>query len=150
MQRTGRKGHPMYRVVVQDSHRQPTSGRVVASLGSYNPHTKETTLNKEKAATFLKNGAQPSDRVIKLLQNEKVELPSWVKVTSDKKQKTIKNTKKLRRNQPKEQTEEAVEVPVAEAPAEETTEAPTKEVAAEVSAEPSEEKVAETEEETKA
>ncbi len=116
MQRTGRKGHPMYRVVVQDSHRQPTSGRVVANLGSYNPHTKETTLDKEQAATFLKNGAQPSDRVVKLLQNEKVELPSWVKVTSDKKQKSIKNTEKLRRNQPKE---EVVAAPVAEAPAEE-------------------------------
>ena len=127
MQRTGRKGHPMYRVIVQDSHRQPTSGRVVANLGSYNPHTKETTLDKEQAATFLKNGAQPSDRVVKLLQNEKVELPDWVKVTSDKKQKTIKNTEKLRRNQPKE---EKVEEPVAE-----VTEAPAEEVVADVPAE---------------
>jgi len=123
MQRTGRKGHPMYRVVVQDSHRQPTSGRVVANLGSYNPHTKETTLDKEQAATFLKNGAQPSDRVVKLLQNQKVELPSWVKVTSDKKQKSIKNTEKLRRNQPKA---EVVEEPAVEAPAEEVAaDAPT-------------------------
>ena len=122
MQRTGRKGHAMYRVVVQDSHRQPTSGRVVANLGSFNPHTKETTLDKEQAATFLKNGAQPSDRVVKLLQNEKVELPSWVKVTSDKKQKSVKNTEKLRRNQPKEEVvaEAPAEEVVAEAPAEET------------------------------
>ena len=74
MQRTGRKGHAMYRVIVQDSHRQPTSGKVVAILGSYDPHTKESTLDKEKAATFLKNGAQPSDRVVKLLQAEKVAL----------------------------------------------------------------------------
>lgn len=103
MQRTGRKGYPMYRVIVQESHRQPTSGKVVANLGSYNPHTKESTLNKEKAATFLKNGAQPSDRVVKLLQAEKVELPAWVKVTSDKKQKSIKTPEKLRRNQPKEE-----------------------------------------------
>nr|HMS31638.1 30S ribosomal protein S16 [Candidatus Saccharibacteria bacterium] len=72
MQRTGRKGYPMYRVIVQEAHRQPTSGRVVANLGSYNPHTKETTLNTEKAAAFLKNGAQPSDRVVKLLQAQKV------------------------------------------------------------------------------
>jgi small subunit ribosomal protein S16 len=97
MQRTGRKGYPMYRVIVQEAHRQPTSGRVVANLGSYNPHTKETTLNTEKAAAFLKNGAQPSDRVVKLLQAQKVTLPAWVKVTSDKKQKTIKNAEKLRR-----------------------------------------------------
>lgn len=115
MQRTGRKGYPTYRVIVQEAHRQPTSGKVVANLGSYNPHTKTSTLDKEKAATFLKNGAQPSDRVVKLLQAEKVALPDWVKVTSDKKQKTIKNAEKLRRNQPKG-TAEAT--PVAEAPVE--------------------------------
>lgn len=130
MQRTGRKGYPMYRVVVQDSHRQPTSGRVVANLGSYNPHTKESTLDKEKATTFLKNGAQPSDRVVKLLQAEKVALPEWVKVPSDKKQKALKNAEKLRRNQPKEEVpaaeaEEVVEATAEEAApeAEETTEA---------------------------
>ena len=132
MQRTGRKGYPTYRVVVQESHRQPTSGKVVANLGSYNPHTKESTLDKEKAATFLKNGAQPSDRVVKLLQAEKVALPSWVNVTSDKKQKAIKNAEKLRKNQPKKEApaeepvvEAEAEAPeeVAEAPAEETTEA---------------------------
>lgn len=127
MQRTGRKGHPMYRVVVQDSHRQPTSGKVVANLGSYNPHTKESTLDKEKAATYLKNGAQPSDRVVKLLQAEKVALPAWVNVPSDKKQKAIKNAEKLRRNRPAEEVAEVA--PVAEAEAE--AEAPAEEPAAE-------------------
>ena len=117
MQRTGRKGHAMYRVIVQESHRQPTSGRVVANLGSYDPHTKESTLDTKAAAEFLKNGAQPSDRVVRLLQVEKVALPSWVKVTSDKKQKTIKAPTKLRKNQPKE--EAAPEEPKIEAPAEE-------------------------------
>lgn len=136
MQRTGRKGHPMYRVIVQDSHRQPTSGRVVANLGSYNPHTKETTLDKEQAATFLKNGAQPSDRVVKLLQAEKVELPKWVKVTSDKKQKAIKNVEKLRRNRPEEEkvdataTEEVSESAEAEAPVVEEAERNTEQIAA--------------------
>lgn len=126
MQRTGRKGYPMYRVIVQEAHRQPTSGKVVANLGSYNPHTKESTLDKEKAATFLKNGAQPSDRVVKLLQTEKVALPEWVKLPASDKQKSIKNAEKLRKNQPKEEApadEPAAEVeekPVEEAaPAEE-------------------------------
>ncbi len=143
MQRTGRKGYPMYRVIVQEAHRQPTSGRVVANLGSYNPHTKETTLDTEKAAAFLKNGAQPSDRVVKLLQAQKVSLPTWVKVTSDNKQKTIKNAEKLRRHRPEEETPVEVEAPVgavesteqvAEAPAEEVTEV------AEATEEPAEEK----------
>jgi len=123
MQRTGRKGHPMYRVIVQDSHRQPTSGRIVANLGSYNPHTKETTLDKEQAAVFLKNGAQPSDRVVHLLRKEKVALPEWVKVTSVKKQKSIKNVEKLRRNQPAEEKETPVVAEV-EAPAADIVEAP--------------------------
>ena len=120
MQRTGRKGHPMYRVIVQEAHRQPTSGRVVAILGSYNPHTKESTLDKEKTAQYLTNGAQPSDRVVKLLQAEKVALPAWVKLPANDKQKTIKNQEKLRRNRPAEPvadeaaTEESTPAEVAE------------------------------------
>lgn len=42
MQRVGRKGHPEYRVVVQDARLTPSSGRVVARVGHYNPHTKST------------------------------------------------------------------------------------------------------------
>lgn len=125
MQRTGRKGYPMYRVIVQEAHRQPTSGKVVANLGSYNPHTKESTLDKEKVATFLKNGAQPSDRVVKLLQAEKVNLPAWVKVPTADKEKTIKNAEKLRRNQPKDEVAETtLEEKEATTPAEEVAEAP--------------------------
>ena len=139
MQRTGRKGYPMYRVVVQEAHRQPTSGKVVANLGSYNPHTKESTLNKEKAATYLKNGAQPSDRVVKLLQAEKVALPSWVNIPSDKKQKSIKNTEKLRRNRPQEEVAEEPAEPAAEAPAEA---AAAEESVAEAAAEQTEEQAA--------
>lgn len=130
MQRTGRKGYPTYRVIVQEAHRQPTSGRVVASIGSYNPHTKESTLDKEKAEYYLKNGAQPSDRVVKLLQAEKVALPAWVSAADTTKQKSIKNAEKLRKNRPAE--EAAPEEPVAEeAPAAEVDAAPAEEAAAE-------------------
>lgn len=128
MQRTGRKGHAQFRVVVQDSRRTPTSGRVVALLGNYNPHNKETNLDKEKAAFYLEHGAQPSERVVRLLQAEGVKLPKWVK-TAGKKEGKIRNPEKLRRNQPDEPaTEEApaeepaVEEPAAEAPDEETAE----------------------------
>lgn len=111
MQRTGRKGHAMFRVVVQDSRLTPTSGKVVASLGSYDPHAKTTTLNKEQAVKFLTNGAQPSDRVVRLFQAEGIELPKWVKLPTQKAGK-IRNAEKLRRNQPKE--EAPVEEPAAE------------------------------------
>jgi small subunit ribosomal protein S16 len=117
MQRTGRKGHAQFRVVVQDSRVTPTSGRVVAGLGSYNPHTKQVILDKEKAAFYLGNGAQPSDRVALLLQKEGVALPSWVKLPT-KKEATIKNSDKLRKNRPAEEVAEEA-APEAEAPVEE-------------------------------
>ena len=130
MQRVGRTGHPEFRVVVQDSRLSPTSGRIVARLGHVNPHTKATTIDKEKTEQYLNNGAQPSPRVVRMLQAEKIKLPIWV-VTSDKKKKrTIKNTDKLRRNRPAEEKveepkEEVVaESKVEESKVEETTEAP--------------------------
>jgi small subunit ribosomal protein S16 len=93
---------------------------VVASLGHYNPHSKETVINKEKTQFYLDNGAQPSERVVLLLKSEGVKLPKWVEVPA-KQEGKIRNPEKLRRNQPKE------EAPVEEAPteevAEETTEA---------------------------
>ena len=63
MQRNGRSHYPVYRIVVQESQRHPLSGRVVAQLGHYNPHTKETVLDQEKIAFYLEHGAQPSSRV---------------------------------------------------------------------------------------
>jgi small subunit ribosomal protein S16 len=117
MQRTGRKGHAMFRVVVQESRLTPTSGKVVATLGSYDPHAKVITLDKEKAATYLSNGAQPSDRVVRLLQSEGVKLPDWVK-TAESKTGKIRNPEKLRKNQPKEEAPVAEEAEKAEAEAE--------------------------------
>jgi len=58
LQRLGRKGYPVYRVAVQESRRHPSSGRVVAYVGSYNPHTKDTKIDHEKVTTYLSNGAQ--------------------------------------------------------------------------------------------
>lgn len=114
MQRTGRKGHAMFRLVVQESRLTPTSGKVVVTLGSYDPHAKVATIDKEKAAFYLGNGAQPSDRAARLLQTEGVELPSWVKISSEKK-RTIRNADKLRKNQPKEEAAESADEAVTEA-----------------------------------
>lgn len=113
MQRTGRSGNAMFRVVVQDARQTPTSGKVVALLGSYNPHAKTLSVDKEKAAFYLENGAQPSERAARLLQAEGVKLPKWV-VLSDSKQGKLKSPEKLRRNRPAEVAEEAP-APVAEA-----------------------------------
>ncbi len=99
LQRTGRKSLAMFRVVVQDSRRTPTSGNIVAQLGTYNPHTKELVLDEEKAKNYLKNGAQPSPRVISLLKSKKIKIPTWVKENKPSDSKT-RHPEKLRRNNP--------------------------------------------------
>ena len=108
LQRVGRKGYPVYRVAVQEAQRHPSSGRVVAYVGTYNPHTKEATVQKEAVQKYLDNGAQPTPRVVKLLADAGVKLPSWVKTPANNKQKTIRNAEKLRKNQPKEEVVEEV------------------------------------------
>ena len=111
LQRLGRKGYPVYRLAVQEAHRHPSSGRVVAYVGSYNPHTKEVNIQVGLAQKYLDNGAQPTPRVVKLLKEAGVKLPKWVKKPVADKKKSIRNPEKLRKNQPKE-----------EAPVEEATE----------------------------
>ena len=111
LQRVGRKGYPVYRLAVQEAQRHPSSGRVIAYVGTYNPHTKDANVQVELAQKYLDNGAQPTPRVVKLLAAAGVKLPTWVKQADDSKKKVIKNSEKLRKNQPKEE--------VAEAPAEE-------------------------------
>ena len=112
MQRNGRTHLPVYRIIVQESQRHPLSGRVVAEAGSYNPETKNLTLDKERVEFYLKNGAQPSSRVAFIFEKNGVKLPSWYKKAPAKNVKA-KHADKLRKNQPKEAP--------AETPAEETT-----------------------------
>ena len=122
LQRIGRAGYPVYRVAVQESQRHPSSGRVVAYVGSYNPHTKEVKIQNEVAQKYLDNGAQPTPRVVKLLKDAGVKLPKWVKEYDASQKGAIKNQEKLRKNQTPEPVEEApAEEPAAEveAPAEE-------------------------------
>ena len=115
LQRLGRKGLPVYRLAVQEAQRHPSSGRVVAYVGSYNPHTKEANVQVAEAQKYLDNGAQPTPRVVKLLKDAGVKLPKWVKEPASDKQKSIRNAEKLRKNQPKEEA-------AAEAPTEESAE----------------------------
>lgn len=145
LQRLGRKGYPVYRVAVQEAQRHPSSGRVVAYVGTYNPHTKEVNLQKETAQKYLDNGAQPTPRVVKLLKAEGVKLPKWVKEPVADKQKSIKNVEKLRKNRPAEDVEEVAEVPAeapVETPAEVTVEESAEEAAPAAEEAPAEEVVA--------
>ncbi|MEG1751543.1 MAG: 30S ribosomal protein S16 [Clostridia bacterium] len=66
--RMGDKKSPFYRVIVADS-RSPRDGKFVEIIGTYNPLTKpaEIKINNEKAITWLKNGATPTDTAKALL-----------------------------------------------------------------------------------
>ena len=58
-----------YRVVVADS-RYPRDGRFIEELGHYNPTTNpaDIKIDIEKAQTWIKNGAQPTETVKSLLK----------------------------------------------------------------------------------
>ncbi|MDR1969955.1 MAG: 30S ribosomal protein S16 [Candidatus Nomurabacteria bacterium] len=109
LQRRGRKGYSVYRVIIQEAKRHPSSGRVVAQVGIYNPHTKQYQLDKEKIEIYLKNGAQPTPRVVKLLQAEKINLPKWVEPLKTDKAGKTRVPDKLRKNQPAEKKVEGID-----------------------------------------
>ncbi len=69
LMRMGKKKQPTYRVVAADA-RSPRDGRFIEIVGTYNPRTEpsEITIDNAKAVRWLRNGAQPSDRVVKLLK----------------------------------------------------------------------------------
>jgi small subunit ribosomal protein S16 len=68
--RFGAKKKPSYRVVVIDKERARNS-RSVEVVGIYNPVSQPqvVTLKHERIEYWLKNGAQPSERVGRLLKN---------------------------------------------------------------------------------
>lgn len=69
LKRIGAKKAPFYRVVVADS-RYPRNGRFIDEIGYYNPLTSpaEIKIDMEKANTWIKNGAQPTETVKALLK----------------------------------------------------------------------------------
>jgi len=73
LRRVGKKKAPSYRIVVADS-RAPRDGAFVEVIGTYDPLTEPSTvrLDADKARDWLRKGAQPSDTVVRLLQNQGV------------------------------------------------------------------------------
>ena len=71
MARAGTKKRPFYHVVVADS-RAPRDGRFIERLGYFNPllpkeKTERLKIDLEKAKAWIEKGAQPSDRVLRFL-----------------------------------------------------------------------------------
>ena len=71
--RTGAKKAPNYRIVVADS-RSPRDGEYIDLIGTYDPMTEPATvkIDAEKAADWMKKGAQPTDTVRALLKKNGV------------------------------------------------------------------------------
>ena len=69
LRRMGAKKAPFYRIVVADS-RAPRNGAFVEEIGYFNPIAEpvELKVDNEKAAQWIKNGAQPTDTVRDLLK----------------------------------------------------------------------------------
>ena len=69
LQRVGKKKAPFYHVVVADS-KSPRDGKIIEKIGTYNPMTDPATivLDNEKVATWVKNGAKPTDTVKALIE----------------------------------------------------------------------------------
>jgi small subunit ribosomal protein S16 len=69
LKRMGKKKAPSYRVVVADA-RSPRDGRIIENIGWYNPLVEPSAIhiNEEKAISWLKNGAQPTESVTSLLK----------------------------------------------------------------------------------
>lgn len=71
LSRTGAKKQPSYRVVVADVESK-RDGRVVERIGHYNPRREPTeyVIDEDRALYWLSVGAQPSDAVRRLLDNQ--------------------------------------------------------------------------------
>ena len=69
LMRMGKKKQPTYRIVAADS-RSPRDGRFIEIVGTYDPRREPSavTVDNDKAVDWLQKGAQPSERVQKLLE----------------------------------------------------------------------------------
>ena len=138
--RSGAKKRPFYHISVADS-RMPRDGRFVERIGYFNPIASgqevRLEIDLERVDYWIGQGAQPSDRVLNLLKQNKETPEQTEKRLAAKEQKRQKKlAKKLAEKEPvvEEAAEEAsTEAPAEEAPAEEAAaeEAPAEEAAAE-------------------
>ena len=129
--RGGSKKRPFYRIVAADS-RMPRDGRFIEKLGTYNPllakdSEERVKMNMERVQYWLGQGAQPTDRIARMLEAAGV-VP---KTERNNPKKGAPHKKAVERAEEKaakaEAATEAAAAPV-EAPAEE---APAEEAAAE-------------------
>lgn len=64
---------PHFRITVFDQRRSRDSA-FIEELGFYNPITKAVKMNQERLAYWIKNGAQPTEAIKKLMRGIKKEV----------------------------------------------------------------------------
>ena len=139
--RSGAKKRPFYHISVADS-RMPRDGRFVERVGYYNPIASgqeiRLQIDVERIDYWISKGAQPSDRVLNLLkQNKETPEQAEKRLAAKETKRQKKLAKKLAEKEPVQEEVAAEEAEAEEAadqaPAEEAAaeEAPAEEVAAE-------------------
>ncbi len=140
--RGGAKKRPFYRIVVAEAS-APRDGRYVERVGTYNPmvpkdHEQRLTLNNERISFWMSKGAQPTERVHKMLASAGL---MAAPVLRDQPKKSAPGKKRAEREAAAaEAAAEAADAPAEDTPAEDTpaedtsAEAPVAEAVAEESA----------------
>lgn len=150
LMRMGKKKQPTYRVVAADA-RSPRNGRFIEIVGTYQPRQDPSVIeiDNDKAVHWLKNGAQPTERVAKLLKISGAweqftgvapEIPAVPEPTPNKGYTPPSPAKPKAEAPPAEEApaeDAADEAPAEDAPAEEAAaeEAPAEDAAAEEASE---------------
>ena len=102
--RGGSKKRPFYRIVIADE-RAPRDGNFIEKIGNFNPmvpkdHKERVVISKERAEHWLKVGAQPTDRVQRILAE--LEMMDAPKIT-EKTKKHLPKAKAQERTKAKEE-----------------------------------------------
>src|SRR5574344_81342 len=85
LQRFGKKNQPFYHIVIADGP-APRDGKFIEKVGTYNPLTQPATIdiNMDKTVEWLKNGAQPSDTVRRILSYKGIMLKRHLQIGVEK------------------------------------------------------------------
>ena len=125
--RGGSKKRPFYRIVAADS-RMPRDGRFIEKLGTYNPllakdSEERVKMNMERVQYWLGQGAQPTDRIARMLEaagvRERTERNNPKKGAPHKKAVDRAEEKATKAAAAAEAAAAPVEAPAEEAPADE-------------------------------
>ncbi|MCW2308609.1 30S ribosomal protein S16 [Rhodobium gokarnense] len=128
--RGGAKKRPFYRIVVADV-RSPRDGRFIERIGTFDPMLpkdgQRVTLNEDRVRHWLDNGAKPTDRVLRFLDEAGI----LTRKPRNNPKKALPGKKAQERIDAAKQAEEEAAAKAAEAAAAPAEEAPAEEASAE-------------------